>query len=418
MSRWRPPIRPPRLTRQRGLARPDSWAARGAGRGDWPEAAYARVRADEPRAVERAVAQLKAELAYLDDRSRSPIPSDWRDRLVPLRKLAGATDAAFLRWQPRFVGAVRVTSVPSGAALVDENGMAMGTTPARFELMRGGSLSLTAFRKGFTPASVTATVGLDDEREVGLVLDEIPTPRAGRPYTIPGLGLGLVWIAPGTFIMGSPSTEAARAPDEGPPVSVSLTHGYWLGKYEVTQGEWVALMGNNPSHFKTIGLNGPVETVSWREANEFCRRLTERERASDRLPPGYSYTLPTEAQWEYACRAGSRGAYSGELDAMGWYNADGEDMSHVVGQKAANAWGLYDMHGNVWEWCLDWYADGYRKDANGAAVSPAKGSYRVSRGGSWNCPAENCRSALRRWLSPADRGNRLGFRLALSPVKP
>ncbi|HRE82852.1 MAG TPA: SUMF1/EgtB/PvdO family nonheme iron enzyme [Opitutaceae bacterium] len=385
--------------------------------GDWPEVAFARLRADEPLAVERTVAQLKAELNYLDSPGGVALVSDWRDRLLPLRRLAGGTDPDFQRWQARFQGTIRVTSRPSGATLIDENGMSMGRTPATFELQRGGHLSLTAFHKGYASATMTTSVGLGDDQQVELVLTEIPVPQNGSGYTIPGLGLSLVWIAPGTFTMGSPPTETNRSSDEGPQVRVNVPEGYWLGKYEVTQGEWVALMGTNPSQFKTIGLNGPVESVSWREAVEFCRRLTVRERTAERLPEGYAYTLPTELQWEFACRAGTTGPYAGNLNDMGWHEADQEDMSHVVGQKAPNAWGLYDMLGNVWEWCLDWYADSYRTDTDGNVLPPTKGVYRVSRGGSWNCPSENCRSALRRWLSPADRGNRLGFRLALVRLK-
>lgn len=385
---------------------------------DWPEEALTTLRTEEPGAVERTVTSLKAELAYLDEPGAKAVNSDWKEKLLPLRALAGASDPSFLRWQQRFVGVIRVETDPPGATLVDENGINMGMTPVKFELMRGGSLSLTAFRKGHTPTSIIATVGLGDDQVVKVTLPEIPVPRAGQKYTIPGLGLDLVWIAPGTFMMGSPESEAYRAPDEGPQVKVTLPDGFWLGRCEVTQGEWVALMSSNPSHFKAVGLNGPVESVSWRDAMEFCRRLNEREKAAERLPPGYNYTLPTEAQWEYACRAGTTTAYAGDLKAMGWYVHDHEETSHAVGKKEPNAWGLYDMHGNVWEWCIDWYTDTLRVDSHGAMVVPGDGTYRVSRGGSWNCPEGNCRSALRRWLSPADRGNRLGFRLALTRIDP
>jgi formylglycine-generating enzyme required for sulfatase activity len=183
----------------------------------------------------------------------------------------------------------------------------------------------------------------------------------------------------------------------------------------VTQAQWEAVIRNNPSGFK--GADLPVEQVSWDDAMAFCRRLTERERAAGRLPDGYVYTLPTEAQWEYACRAGTTGPYAGDgnLDDMGWYSQNSGNTTHPVGQKRPNAWGLYDMHGNVWEWCRDWYGNypgGLVRDPTG----PASGSYRVNRGGCWNYPATECHSASRYFLGPGDRLYFFGFRLALSPT--
>ena len=202
--------------------------------------------------------------------------------------------------------------------------------------------------------------------------------------------------------------------DEKPVTQVTLTKPYWLGATEVTQGQWEAIMGNNPSNFK--GGNLPVEGVSYEDAMEFCQKLTERERAADRLPEGYAYTLPTEAQWEYACRAGTTGDYASNLDAMGWHNGNSGKKTHEVGGKQANAWGLYDMHGNVWEWCVDRYA----KKLPGGSVSDSKGpdsdSHRAFRGGGWWSDAAYCRAAFRGGLSPGIRSAYLGFRLALSSV--
>jgi formylglycine-generating enzyme required for sulfatase activity len=151
---------------------------------------------------------------------------------------------------------------------------------------------------------------------------------------------------------------------------------------------------------------------------EFCRKLTERERSAGRLPEGYEYTLPTEAQWEYACRAGATGPYGGDgnLNDMGWYNQNSGNTTHPVGKKLANAWGLYDMHGNVWEWCFDWYGNysgGTVRDPTG----PASGSARVFRGGCWFQDGVGCRSAFRSWHEPGYRLFNLGFRLALSSVR-
>jgi len=233
--------------------------------------------------------------------------------------------------------------------------------------------------------------------------------RAGEAWVVEGVGLVLVPIAGGTFSMGSLSGGS----DEQPVTTVTLSP-FWLAKTEVTQAQWEAVMGSNPSYFK--GGQLPVERVSWNDAMEFCRKLTERERQAGRLPTGTIYTLPTEAQWEYACRAGTTGDYAGEVDAMAWYDKNSGAATHAVGTKQANAWGLHDMHGNVWEWCEDWYADklpgGSVSDFNGAA----SGSNRVLRGGSWWNGAAGCRSAFRYGYSPGLRFDYLGFRLALRSV--
>jgi len=173
-------------------------------------------------------------------------------------------------------------------------------------------------------------------------------------------------------------------------------------------------MGSNSSRFK--GGQLPVENVSWGDAMEFCRKLTERERQAGRLPSGTIYTLPTEAQWEYACRAGTTGDYAGEVDAMAWYAKNSGAATHAVGTKQANAWGLHDMHGNVWEWCADWYADKLPGGSVSDSKGPASGSFRVRRGGSWGYDAAYCRSAFRDGVSPGYRNGILGFRLALSSV--
>lgn len=252
---------------------------------------------------------------------------------------------------------------------------------------------------------------------------------AGENWTLKlpgGAELDLVWIGPGEFTMGSPTSERGRYKDETQH-RVVLTKGYWLGKYEVTQGQWEAVMGSNPSRFKNAGRDAPVEQVSWDEAMRFSRKLTERERAAGRLPNGYVYSLPMEAQWEYACRAGTTTPFHyGSSLSSAQANFDGNhpyggaskgrylQTTVKVGSYAPNKWGLYDMHGNVWEWCYDWYGSyetGTVRDPAGLTT----GSSRVIRGGGWFDFARLCRSANRHGSTPGLRGNFLGFRLALRP---
>ena len=196
---------------------------------------------------------------------------------------------------------------------------------------------------------------------------------------------------------------------------VTLTKDYWIGKYEVTQKQYEAVMGNNPSEFK--GDNRPVECVSWHDAKAFCDKLNELYK--DKLPAGYRFDLPTEAQWEFAARGGNKSKgykYSGsnDVDDIAWYN-DNSGKTHDVGQKRPNELGLYDMSGNVVEWCRDWY-DSYSGYAVTDPTGPGSGSYRVLRGGSWNHGAVFFRVEHRSDTSPDDRGSRIGFRLALVPI--
>ena len=238
-----------------------------------------------------------------------------------------------------------------------------------------------------------------------------------------GVLLEMVKIKAGTFTMGSPKGELGRGSDETQH-QVTLTKDYWLGKFEVTQAQYEAIMGNNPSFFK--GSNRPVE-VSWEDAKEFCNTLNERY--AGKLPTGYRFDLPTEAQWEYACRAGTTTALNNgtnltsdigkcsNLNEVGWYTGNRGSFGHkAVGQKRPNNWGLYDMHGNVEEWCRDWYDD-YTGDATDP-TGPTSRRKRVLRGGDWQSfAAKYCRSAHRSKCSPGYRNADLGFRLALVPVQ-
>ena len=246
-------------------------------------------------------------------------------------------------------------------------------------------------------------------------LDASTTPGAvplvpGRPFQIAPLDLEMVWIAPGSFTMGSPVDEPDRNKAEGPQHAVTLTKGFWLGRTEVTQRQYAAVTGTNPSRFKDVGENAPVEEVSWLEAVQFCQELTSREHAAGRLPEGYAFSLPTEAQWEYACRAGTTGAYAGNPEAMAWHKGNSGESTHQVATKKPNAWGLYDMYGNVLEWCLDWYGN-YKPGAQTDPSGPESGYFRMSRGGSWR--VDVFRSASRAGGSPGRRDYTIGFRLAL-----
>jgi formylglycine-generating enzyme required for sulfatase activity len=246
----------------------------------------------------------------------------------------------------------------------------------------------------------------------------------------------LVWVPPGEFEMGSAATEVGRDDDEGPTFRVKLTKGFYLGKYEVTQGEWEGVMGINPAQFGGCGPDCPVEQVSWQDVQEFLAKLSKRE--------GVTYRLPTEAEWEFAARAGSRTpVYTGaltlrgkndgpELDAIAWYGGNsgvsyegGDDCSswpekqhasttcgtHPVGKKTANAWGLHDMLGNVWEWVADWQA-AYTESAKQDPAGPESGTERVMRGGGWDVMARGARSAIRGWDPPGTAKFSVGFRVA------
>ena len=220
-------------------------------------------------------------------------------------------------------------------------------------------------------------------------------------------GIEMVWCPPGEFLMGSPEDEADSLDDETQH-RVTLTRGFWMAKTETTQGQWERVMGENPSAFE--GEDLPVENVSWDDVQGWLEKMNE----TTPLPSGWKWALPTEAQWEYACRAGTESAFAGYLDEMAWYDENSGSTTNPVGTKKANAWGLHDMHGNVWEWCSDWYGD-YSSGSSSDPTGATTGVGRVIRGGSWNLGARGCRSAYRHWNAPGFRLSVLGFRPALVP---
>jgi len=240
-----------------------------------------------------------------------------------------------------------------------------------------------------------------------------PGSKAGeqRDFEIaPGVKITMCWIPPAEFLMGSLAVEEGHQNDETQH-RVTLTQGFWLAQTETTQAQWQAVMGGNPSRFR--GEDLPVETVSWNliaGPGGFIEKVNQSSGLNGR------FSLPTEAQWEYACRAGSTGADAGNLGHRAWYYSNSGDTTHPVAGKCANAWGLYDMHGNVWEWCGDWYGaypDSTKTDPKGAV----SGAARVFRGGSWDYNADYCRVANRNNLGiPSGTNFSFGFRVARSSV--
>ena len=258
---------------------------------------------------------------------------------------------------------------------------------------RGGSLAAPAVA-GNAAASRVGPVAPAGTPRVTVV-----QPRAGGSREFDGMEF--VWVPSGEFLMGSTSSEAND--NEHPLTRVRISRGFWLGKHEVTQDQWQAVMGSNPSKFSGCG-NCPVEQVSWDDAQEFIGRLNQRSGEG-------RFRLPTEAEWEYAARAGTRGDRYGNLDAIAWYSDNSGDRTHPVGRKAPNVWGLHDMLGNVSEWVEDYWYNGYPGESVTDPTGPGSGSFRVLRGCGWLFSARFCRASNRGNQSPGIRLNFLGFRL-------
>ena len=228
-------------------------------------------------------------------------------------------------------------------------------------------------------------------------------------FYVNGLSFEMVYVEGGSFDMGATYEQCSDAyKDECPVHSVTLS-GYYIGKCEVTQELWEAVMGSNPSNFK--GAQNPVERVSWNDCQEFVSRLNSLT--------GKNFRLPTEAEWEYAARGGNKSLhykYSGSdnIDEVAWYNNNSGRSTHAVGTKSPNELGIYDMSGNVCEWCSDWYG-GYSAGAQTNPQGPSSGSYRVLRGGSWINYAGNCRVSIRSYDDPGNSNINFGLRLILVP---
>ena len=253
--------------------------------------------------------------------------------------------------------------------------------------------------------------------------------KVGEVRSLTNHPIKFCWCPPGSFRMGSPESDKSADDDEKPQVDVTLSQGFWLGQTEVTQGQWKSVMGTEPwvelgdtDRYKA-GAAYPAVYINYEDALAFCRKLTSQERRAGRLPSDWKYQLPTEAQWECACRAGTETRYSFGEDASNlgdyaWFDENAWDLdekyAHRVGQKRSNRWGLRDMHGNVWEWSRDIWAD---KLAGGRdPLVTSGGSVRVLRGGCWGSAARGCRSANRNGRYPSYWFSSLGFRLASVPA--
>ncbi len=284
---------------------------------------------------------------------------------------------------------------------------------ARIGSQRGGAMIAR-----LEEANDCLTMVLTDGRR--LDIGSTTSDPDGNPAVNPQADM--VWIEPGSFTMGSPETEAGHDSTEIQ-FSVILTRGYYLGIYEVTQARYQSIMGVNPSTFRGGG-DLPVDGVAFPAAVDYCAKLTLAERKAGNIPAGWEYRLPTEAEWEYACRAGSKGVRYLEnvsVGELGWYGGNSDSRTHPVGQKLPNAWGLHDMYGNIWEWCFDWdglYPKGTIKDPQG----PAGGRFRSIRGGSWVNEETELRSAARaggRWQHEVQfevTKSKMGFRVVLAPI--
>ncbi len=332
-----------------------------------------------------------------DNAEAKKLKVEAEEHLVPMAKVVATIDGREVSGAKLNDGG-KIYTIPINRPL--ENGEKYGPYSVSYE--SGG--------KRYHGTFDSVIVDWRGQRKFSVVLKEYVGPRNDEHCTLTlpgGVEMEMVYVAPGSFMMGSPGSEEGRGDDETQH-RVTLTKGYWLGKYEVTQRQWASVMGNNPSHSK--GPDRPVESVSW----EDCQRFIARVNTVARRQLGGVARLPTEAEWEYACRAGTTGPYAGNgnLDDMGWYDGNSGGGTQPVGLKRANALELYDMHGNVWEWCNDW-SESYGGDVTDP-TGAASGVNRVLRGGGWLDYAWRCRSAIRAGRNRGYRDEYIGFRLCCS----
>jgi len=307
-------------------------------------------------------------------------------------------------------GSISLSGSPEGAR-VYLDGYYSGKLPGTIEQVEPGRHTImvtkTGYRDWMEKVRVAAGEMVYLEADLEEELEEAAEPRLGAKKFTNSIRMEFVLIPAGEFEMGSSRRERDRDEDERQH-KVTISRPFYMQTTEVTQGHWKAVMGDNPSYFKDCGDDCPVENVSWDDCQEFIRRLNQME-GTDK------YRLPTEAEWEYACRAASVtkfyfGHDDRKLGDYAWYVGNSGEQTHPVAQKEPNAWGLYDMYGNVWEWCQDWYKKKYPWRHVSDPKGPSSGSFPVSRGGSWYSHARYCRSAARFFVSPALRYSYQGFR--------
>jgi formylglycine-generating enzyme required for sulfatase activity/serine/threonine protein kinase len=337
---------------------------------------------------------------FIDHDGKLVIPAVWDD---VWSFLPGGLAAVFQRLDSETAGSGQSQAVPARMLYIDKTGKVVWSSD-------GTDVGEIATPLNALELKKRSANEKSDAYAPAMIANDFNNAKIGDTRVVDlgsGVKLTLCYCPPGSFTMGSPASEADRFANEDQ-VQVRITKGYWLARTECTQAQWRAVMNTEPSSFKGDDL--PVEQVSWEDAQEFLAKLNNRKV----LPEGWKWSLPSEAQWEYACRAGTTTPYAGELEQMAWYDGNSGSTTHVVGTKAANAWGLQDMHGNVNEWYSDWYAE--KLPGGNDPMGASSGSSRVLRGGSWRNNGQYCRSACRDRLVPGLRSNSLGFRAAAVPV--
>ncbi|WP_251620329.1 SUMF1/EgtB/PvdO family nonheme iron enzyme [Odoribacter lunatus] len=323
-------------------------------------------------------------------------------------------------------GTLKVSSTPSGASIWIDGKNTGKTTPEILEDIAVGSHKIVLKHDGYQDVAMQVSVSSGKRTECTVTLDEVtepvkPSPPQNYTETALGVNMKMVYVASGSFMMGATSEQGSNAFDYEKPVHQVVLSGYYIGAYEVTQGQWEKVMGTSVTQQRDkansswplygVGSDYPMYYVSWDEAQAFCRELSRRT--------GKRYVLPTEAQWEYAARGGNRNEgtkYSGSdaVDVVVWYDSNSGSSTHPVGTKRPNALGLYDMSGNVWEWCADWYGS-YPNMYQANPTGPSSGSRRVYRGGSWFNSAAGSRVSNRNDGTPSRRDGHRGFRVVCLP---
>lgn len=319
-------------------------------------------------------------------------------------------------------GILSITSRPL-AANIKIDGKDYGATPKNITDMLIGHHTIVISKDGYTPKTEQFDISEDETQRLNIALEKSVVPQAAtavskagtadgdKTFTVKGVTFTMKPVAGGTFTMGATAEQGSDVYNVEKPVHQVALSDYYIGETEVTQELWQAVMGNNPSKFN--GSNHPVEQVSWKDCQKFIQKLNKIT--------GQKFRLPTEAEWEYAARGGNKSKgykYSGSnnIDDVSWYKGNSGSNTHAVKTKSPNELGIYDMSGNVLEWCQDWH-DSYNSNAQTNPTGPASGSYRVNRGGVWSGSAEYCRVSCRSIDSPGYRDDSNGLRLAMDVQK-